>query len=565
LAEEQNVAVAKNGELHMTFSRKPKEEELTALFGTTVAYAIEGVKAFFKIPQDVESLRLPKELTGKKADAVIRLTYVSGNRTLRVEDIQIITAGRLLKPLTDGPFTIFNDGVIKLNFSAPIDKNSIKGIEGASLSSDGRILSVNLKPGVALVSLPHLFRDTNGNQLAQDYEFAFVYLPDKYRYEIPVSIAFRDYPWMEVGNGGRISTGVPLLLTVKWPILRESVEDCLNRSLLNCTYEFKWWDDNRLELIILDGHPTTITFDDYTDRYGYRHIVQDWNGYELSMSKPQVLKQVYIPTKGSVSIDLPVPVDGGLVLNEDFTQVRLYRTSSSFYMTYWSPSLLRHDFIFDIQSKQITSKEYKHSYTYGAFRAEQALSELQGKRVDVLAAGLSPTGRIAAIVNAGLTIYSKTGQPEMTLPIKLWESWWDYPLNVFWSLDETKIYYPRMETDKTVIVGVDLKTGEEWIVADKFEVISAAVPGGNLLLRGAVLANRGYYLLTPEGEMLTIPVGEGELSIGGVIDQESMLVNVGNEVYVYHIGRNQLEFLSTGNAFAYDSRSQTVYIVDFKR
>lgn len=561
--EGEQYVICHDGYLKLSFNRTPTEEELTDIFGSGPDVSMNGKQASLRLDSDMSEFSWPETITGRTLGGTVKTFISSGERTLQLTRTYVNFSGTFVEfPNGPGHYPVQGEGRMYFYFSEPLDKEIARTVAGATVRAhdDVNMISFELKPGVEEIRLNDNLLDTQGNELAESYVYTFAYSP----WGRKISFESLTYPWLEHGYDVFLTNGEQVRLRLNWPFPRSEVERVLQKPMAGSPYEIVWENDQQLILTILPSSKVNFWLDleGLTDAYG-AHYMHDQSLHFNLRFRPQQSITVLSMRDGSRAVHpIPFPVTRALeVSGETVTLIRLVGTAPF--------HGLRQDVALDLSTGSVTPIRTFTLEMNGYDRAYEAWDMVRDQlstNMYPVAAGISPSGQyIAAIrmsyglsseADATIDIFDKHKNHIVTYPIHLISRGTDTIVGLDWSHDEEVIYYEGYEKHRRLI-GLNIASGEEVVVFQDVSLI-AGLPNGHLMIGKS---GDGAYIVSPDGQWHRFGDLRPYPSLGVVLDESRILINIGNECFLYDLTTHTNQLLFAGSAFWYDADNQHVYLL----
>jgi len=474
---------------------------------------------------------------------------------------------------------------VLLEFSSPIDPNSLAGSQLSVDNSNSNRLKATLSPSDTILHIPKSLRDKQGRAVTVP---CWNYSLNRTEYALIYACLYK-YPEVELKpwSGLTLSPGEVLRLEFAGAVDQQLVSQTLSSSVYKSVQDENGdyrrespaltlqWVDNNMLLFSIDEEINTV-IEVSTAELKHHHYDLVWSLFMVPHRSLVVLDNNRTVL---TQISLPLSTMGPIGMTDNYSRVHLARAAM------WNPMQYGcGEYILDVASANISFLQDvypAHGPSDYALLIAMRDKYNMDKKLQSTAylSGPSNDGRrVASYYSRGevvITILSTGEEHRYPVQSRLDDPTGGYyrydPLR--WSFDDSKLFYSGFsEIHESGVFVLDLKTGEERVLAENHQILHSSPYSPHLFTVKQINGGSEFYILDYNGNQVLLNSYGGRVVLTKWVDSNRAIINTStsstydcffphSKCYIYHLDNNHWEYMAEGYGFDYDEATGRVFLL----
>lgn len=488
-----------------------------------------------------------------------------------------------------GSFLLQKHPRLTLEFSQDIDAKELVIVPSgsAALSSNGKVITLDLDKSIERVIVPASLVGTQGVPIGTECVYAFA--------DSLLTVFNRDYPWLELPSHmvHPVVAGETLVIRLDWPLDKEDFILRLESILLSTPHRIQWLDDRLLALTVETGSVGSevclSSLFQAQDIYGYsREHYFNYSApptFVLTVTEPKAYQEFSLRTGENKEIHIPLAVDGAGAMIDNFSKVIFYRALSEDTGLDHRPRLQQLFFnpataVFEQRVEHISEMHPSPAAFQGIAdvlkdlpRDLGCISQFGRSHEGTLIAVFASTWEDNVLDKHAILLLDQELKVVATYPLGLLghSTLGIWTTSLFWSFDNQTVFFqyyasgwPREANAEGGIYALNLAQGKEELFFAEGTILSSSPYADSLFVRAWTGQIPKYYFTDSKRRHAEVNAQGATLSFGAWMDASRVILNnlTDGKCYIYNLAEESFELISSGVAFDYDPLTERVFSID---
>ena len=488
-----------------------------------------------------------------------------------------------------GSFLLQKHPRLTLEFSQEIDAKELVIVPSgsAALSSNGKVVTLDLDQTIERVIVPASLAGTQGVPIGTECVYAFS--------DSLLTVYRMNYPWLELPSHmvHPVVAGETLVIRLDWPLDKEDFILRLESILWSTPHRIQWIDDRLLALTVETGAVGSeiclSSLFQAQDIYGYsREHYFNYSApptFALTVTEPKAYQEFSLRTGEKKETHIPLAVDGAGAMIDNFSKVVFYRALSEdtgldhrprLQQLFFSPATA----VFEQRVEHISEMHPSPAAFQGIAEGLKKLpldfgsiSQFGRSHEGTLIAAFASTWEDTVLDKHAILLLDQEFKVVATYPLGLQghSTLGIWTTSLFWSFDNQTVFFqyyasgwPREANAESGIYALNLAEGKDELFFAEGTILSSSPYADCLFVRTLTGQTAQYYFTDSKGRRAEVNAKGVTFSHGAWMDSSRVILNnlTDDKCYIYNLAEESFELISSGVAFDYDPLTERVFSID---